>query len=404
MASVERGSPPEDCLTHAAGMFLRERQHLLESLCRLLRAVSTPEEWAPVDQRAKQAVDSFVAEILRGGQGQGQGQGSGYGLNNPETQTLVGRLVEVLASPFPGQVTAQQARVSPLAYVVQTPGGAMGTPGGTSLVPVAGAPVEGDPDPAQCAAALEFVTDERGRPCLKQDWLAHERKLLAEALFHAVQCGWRVGGDDDETKTKIVSPTDATNLVKLLADVAAPALAVAAADVRARAAALESGSSNGGANATGAAHVTALGARVGAADALGELAVAAADELPAAIAILFAVATAMTPDETGDDSDTSKSNTAKKAIATNAAAVLEQAIKHAEDKHRRARYVFPNHHTPPPCSALLPITTTVYSYTLRETDTFLFIVPGTATTRTPRWRRRRGTRCDLPRSAAGLAV
>ena len=36
------------------------------------------------------------------------------------------------------------------------------------------------------AADMTHVVDERGRACRKKDWLAHERKLLAECLFRAV--------------------------------------------------------------------------------------------------------------------------------------------------------------------------------------------------------------------------
>jgi hypothetical protein len=49
-------------------------------------------------------------------------------------------------------------------------------------------------------------------------------------------------------------------------------------------------------------------------------------------------------------------------------------------KHALQVRNFPNHHIPPPCLPILvpegTITLTVYSYTLRETDTFFFIASG----------------------------
>lgn len=320
MASVERGAPADDCLKAAGGMYLRERQNMVESLCRLLQVVSDPDRFAPMDVRLKTMVSEFVSnEVLPGASG-----GATQFPVTDSTQTLVGQLVDILASPPPGAVQALQAanQSTSNTYTVQTPGGAMGTPGG-GLVPAASANTADEPDLSTSIAALEFVTDERGRLCRKTDWLSHERKLVGECLFHAVSC---VGPPADQSR--IVSQNDAENLTKLFSDVAVPVLATAAADARARAAALDSGVQ--AAQWTQNGHVNALAARVGSVDALQELASSIADDLPCSIAVMFALATVMTPVGEGDESS-------KMSIASASSTVLGTAIKAAEDTHRRAR-------------------------------------------------------------------
>ena len=251
VAAVERGAPPEQCLKPAAGMFLRERQNRVESLERLLRetlrntGLSSQNQTRDFrDDRASLArvVDGFVADILTGVGG----------------RTLIGRLCELLASPFPGDLAAAEAKASG-AYVVQTPGGTAATPGG-GVVPYGGNDVAGsggsgvtgllsDAAIAAAAADMTHVVDERGRLCRKKDWLAHERKLLAECLHRAVALAKRIhqSGSNTEANQKcLAARDDFESLARLFAETASPVLATAAADVRARAAATESAAAVGG--------------------------------------------------------------------------------------------------------------------------------------------------------------
>ena len=78
---------------------------------------------------------------------------------------------------------------------------------------------------------MTHVVDERGRACRKKDWLAHERKLLAECLFRAVALAKR----EPPAEPALATRDDFEALARLFAETASPALATAAADVRARA-------------------------------------------------------------------------------------------------------------------------------------------------------------------------
>ena len=377
VAAVERGAPPERCLQPAAGMFLRERQNRVECLERLLRRLcasrrggdeETNRTFAATDPRLARVVDESARDILRGSGG----------------RTLIGRLCEILASPYPGELAAAAARASG-AYVVQTPGGNSLTPGGgvARLGPAASPSSSSTPglmtDAAIAAAAADMthVVDERGRACRKKDWLAHERKLLAECLFRAVAVAKREPSDSGTASPSLsafATREDFESLARLFAETASPALATAAADVRARAAAVESGAAVGsgpsgfgsGASESGAepgppaarggrfrsagsgigsgslAHGTgggydeapsALEARVGCVDELGDLAAGAADELPAALAILFATLEAVTPEDGVTDAGASAATLAAETFGP----TLEAASAAAAAQFRRAR-------------------------------------------------------------------
>ena len=229
VAAVERGAPPEQCLRPAAGMFLRERQNRVECLERLLREkqrLAERGESRGEDTRLARVVETCARDILTGVNG---------------GRTLIGRLCEILASPYPGELAAAAARASGGAYVVQTPGGGAATPGGGAAQPPGGVASVGDvsvsngllTDAAIAAAAADMthVVDERGRACRKKDWLAHERKLLAECLFRAVALAKR----EPPAEPALATRDDFEALARLFAETASPALATAAADVRARA-------------------------------------------------------------------------------------------------------------------------------------------------------------------------
>ena len=98
VAAVERGAPPEQCLRPAAGMFLRERQNRVECLERLLREkqrLAERGESRGEDTRLARVVETCARDILTGVNG---------------GRTLIGRLCEILASPYPGELAAAAAR------------------------------------------------------------------------------------------------------------------------------------------------------------------------------------------------------------------------------------------------------------------------------------------------------
>ena len=140
--------------------------------------------------------------------------------------------------PVPGRARGGGGAASG-AYVVQTPGGGAATPGGGAAQPPGGVASVGDvsvsngllTDAAIAAAAADMthVVDERGRACRKKDWLAHERKLLAECLFRAVALAKR----EPPAEPALATRDDFEALARLFAETASPALATAAADVRA---------------------------------------------------------------------------------------------------------------------------------------------------------------------------
>ena len=362
VAAVERGAPPERCLQPAAGMFLRERQNRVECLERLLRQLGESRQDAGVaDARLARVVDEHARDILKGSGG----------------RTLIGRLCEILASPPPGDLAAAAARASG-AYVVQTPGGSAATPGG-GIVAHPGAAAAETPglmtDAAIAAAAADMthVVDERQRACRKKDWLAHERKLLARCLFRAVAVVARepTTGSSPAGDSTFATREDFESLARLFAETASPVLATAAADVRARAAAMESGAAVGSGLAgsgpsepgagSGSGPSAARGgrfrsagdstrgfdeapsaaeARVGCVDELGDLAAGVTDELPAALAILFATLEALTPVDGGDAGAASSEAASSETAAAAAAAVgptLEAASAAAAAQFRRAR-------------------------------------------------------------------
>ena len=93
-------------------------------------------------------------------------------------------------------------------------------------------------DPFAATARLELVEDERGRLCRRAEWLANERRVVAECLYHAiVATGVRSGDGPDGTPRAggaALSATDAKAVMELFAEVATPTVARACADARAR--------------------------------------------------------------------------------------------------------------------------------------------------------------------------
>ena len=257
VAAVERGAPPDDCVRAAAGIHLKERQSTVEALLRLLQA-----RWAAPGHAGGLAagadhphslakeLDAYVADLLDGNASSGGA-------------TLVGRLAALLKAPArAGGASSAGAGTTGTqsAYVVQTPGGALQTPGGGTAASVSA------PAPSVSTAALEFVSDERGRPVRRLEWAAHERRRLAECLFHTVRAHAAAG--------RSISAADAVAVAALFAQTAAPTLAAAIVrDQRAR--------EGGAANASVASWE-------------GESAPPAAE-----ISMLFAVTALLTPERPG---------------------------------------------------------------------------------------------------------
>ena len=226
MAAVERGAPPEDCVRAAAGIYLRDRRSVVEALLRLLRSRSEPEDHpfaavaaSPRGATLKRDVDAFGAGLLAIPE-----DASSSSSNASASAGLLARLADILAAPAPGTAP------TPAPYVVETPGGRSLTPGGGAADGSSNdAARAADPtDPFAAARALELVADERGRPCRRADWLAHERKLVAECLYHATLAS------DASKGGRGVRPADAAKLATLFGEFAAPALGAATADAEAR--------------------------------------------------------------------------------------------------------------------------------------------------------------------------
>ena len=175
MTAVERGAPPDDCLRAAGGIYLRERQSAVEALLRLLQARSFPDTHAPADPQLALEVDAYVLDLLGGAS-------AGAPTGPAASPTLIARLVDILAAPPPGSIPTPAA-AAPAPYVVQTsPGASLQTPGGAALAPAPAPRTDVSSDPHAASAALEYVADERGRPCRRSEWFAHERRLTAECL------------------------------------------------------------------------------------------------------------------------------------------------------------------------------------------------------------------------------
>ena len=92
-------------------------------------------------------------------------------------------------------------------------------------------------DPFHSLQKLEFVEDDRGRLVRRAEWLANERRVVAECLYHAVVAtGTKTEADGaGDTPGGALTAADAKNIIEVFADVAAPTVARACADARARA-------------------------------------------------------------------------------------------------------------------------------------------------------------------------
>ena len=230
MTAVERGAPPDDCLRAAGGIYLRERQSAVEALLRLLQARSFPDTHAPRIPNSPSRWTPTSSTSSAAPPRAHRRDPPRPPHSSRDSWTSSPHLPRDPSPPRPPRRPRAPTPDAGGAVVVQTsPGASLQTPGGATLAPAPAPRTEVSSDPHAASAALEHVADERGRPCRRSEWFAHERRLTAECLYHAVLSTRRDGG--------AVSGADAAKIAEVFATVAAPTLAATVAHDRARRAA-----------------------------------------------------------------------------------------------------------------------------------------------------------------------
>ena len=195
-------------------------------------------------------------------------------------------------------------------------------------------------DPFAATAWLELVEDERGRLCRRAEWLANERRVVAECLYHAiVATGVRSGDGPDGTPRAgggALSATDAKAVMELFAEVATPTVARACADARARS--LDAGRAQAAAAqelfAVGGVFDEYSGVPGGASPpTIADLPASVQEDLPAALAIALAAVAAVTPNG-GSNGGSTTTNGAKSyaQVVEAASAALQKAVDDANER------------------------------------------------------------------------
>ena len=184
-------------------------------------------------------------------------------------------------------------------------------------------------DPFAASARLELVEVERGRLCRRAEWLANERRVVAECLYHAIVATGVRSGDRPDTPGGALSATDAKAVMELFAEVATPTVARACADARARS--LDAGRAQGA-----AAQVAAVGALDEYAGVpgsspptIGDLPQSVQEDLPAALVIALAAVAAVTPSGSVGGSNGAKSHA---QVVDTAFASLQKAVDDANER------------------------------------------------------------------------
>ena len=191
-------------------------------------------------------------------------------------------------------------------------------------------------DPFHSLQKLEFVEDDRGRLVRRAEWLTNERRVVAECLYHAVVAtGTKTEADGaGDTPGGALTAADATAVIEVFAEVAAPTVARACADARARTL-----------DATRAQAATAALASIGGLDEYSgnipgstpppvrDLPRNVLEDLPAASAITFAAVAAVTPTTPG-----AEGAKAHARVIEAATAALQKAV---DDANERAGGVAP---------------------------------------------------------------
>ena len=143
VAAIENGANAEDVGPAAVGIYLRERAAALESLLVVLRCADGT---TPIDVVMDSELIDYAEELLKDG-------------------TLFDRLVKLVTAPPPGGPFLVAPKQNELAL-------AQGAP------PVA---------EERALGPLDKLVDIRGRPILRQECVAQERRLVVECLFHAAR-------------------------------------------------------------------------------------------------------------------------------------------------------------------------------------------------------------------------
>jgi len=156
VGAIENGAPADAAVPAAIGILMRERAAALESLLTLLRCADGT---VPLDSVMDDELKEYVENLLKDG-------------------TVFGRLVKLVTAPPPG---------GPF-LVAPTP-----------QLPAAGALALANAPPPSIErplGPLDKLVDIRGRPILRQECVAQERRLVVECLFHAARCSPNLSADN----------------------------------------------------------------------------------------------------------------------------------------------------------------------------------------------------------------
>ena len=147
VGAIENGAPADAAVPAAIGILMRERAAALESLLTLLRCAGGT---VPLDSVMDDELKEYVENLLKDG-------------------TLFGRLVKLVTAPPPGGPFLVAPAPQPPAA------------GALALVNAPPPSIERPLGP------LDKLVDIRGRPILRQECVAQERRLVVECLFHAAR-------------------------------------------------------------------------------------------------------------------------------------------------------------------------------------------------------------------------
>jgi len=142
-AAIECGANAEDVGPAAVGIYMRERAAALEALLAVLRCADGT---MPIDAVMDSEIAEYAEELLKDG-------------------TLFARLVKLVTAPPPGGP-----------FLLAPPQNQLALANGAA--PMA---------EQRALGPLDMLVDIRGRPILRQECVAQERRLVVECLFHAAR-------------------------------------------------------------------------------------------------------------------------------------------------------------------------------------------------------------------------
>lgn len=154
VGAIEHGAPADDVVPAAIGIYMRERAAALESLLAVLRCADGT---APLDGVMDEELKDYADGLLRDG-------------------ALFARLVKLVTAPPPGGPFLVAPTV-PTQHV----GGPLALAGQQQQATTSSSSQE------RLLGPLDKLVDIRGRPILRQECVAHERRLVVECLFHSAR-------------------------------------------------------------------------------------------------------------------------------------------------------------------------------------------------------------------------